>query len=101
MTPRAGWVQALTAECEAEAASLQPPEGDAALRRAIVERLEAHAQTVAPGSRLRVFGSSSCGLNAAGADPDMESRLISAHLGSSRLIWADLGSSGLISAHLG
>ena len=70
------WFQALTAECEAEAASLRPPEGDAALRRAIVERLEAHAQTVAPGSRLRVFGSSSCGLNAAGADPDMKSRLI-------------------------
>ena len=44
MTRRAGWVQALTAECEAEAASLQPPEGDAALRRAIVERLEVHGR---------------------------------------------------------
>ena len=48
----------------------QPPPGDAESRRQIVERLEHHAQSVAPFSRVRLYGSSSCALNADGADLD-------------------------------
>ena len=54
-----------------QVASLQPPPDDAEIRRQIIHKLEQHAQTVARGARLRLYGSSSCGLNAAGADLDL------------------------------
>ena len=64
-----------TAALESEAwevvAELQPEEDDAAMRAEIVARLQLHVDSVVPGGILRLFGSSSCGLNAKGADIDL------------------------------
>tara|TARA_B100000795_G_scaffold234010_2_gene193001 strand:- start:970 stop:1305 length:336 start_codon:yes stop_codon:yes gene_type:complete len=62
---------ALDAEAAAVVQALQPAPGDAACRADIISRLQNHVDSVVPGGVLQLYGSSSCGLNASGADIDL------------------------------
>ena len=62
---------ALDADAAAVVQALQPAPGDAACRAEIVSRLQTHVDSVVPSGLLQLYGSSSCGLNASGADIDL------------------------------
>ena len=59
-------VDALTATSLAAFEALQPPESDAQVRAALLERLEALVKTVSPDAMLYAFGSSVSGLASKG-----------------------------------